>query len=183
MFPYTVKDLQARFKQLGYTWPQFHLIGIRAKDYVTNTFCDTFVLYNGGQVFRYAGTTRPGTYYLLHLLSPKGAAVLKPGQYLNTWTLGLHRQDPNHPAWIQSAPVVVYRDNDFDTIPETIGVQDKGYFGINIHRSNRFSLSKLVDKWSAGCQVFANSKDFATFVELSKKSGLKTFTYTLLEEF
>jgi hypothetical protein len=44
-------------------------------------------------------------------------------------------------------------------------------------------MSKLVDKWSAGCQVFANSKDFAIFVDLSKKSGLKFFTYTLLEEF
>lgn len=180
---YSIKYLQERFKQLGYKWPEFHLIGIRSKDYITNTFCDTFILYNRGQVFRYPGTTRPGTYYLLNIINPKGTAVLKPGQYLDTWVLGNHRRQADHQAWIQAAPVTVCRDKDFDTIPETVGPLDKGYFGINIHRSNKFSISKLVDKWSAGCQVFANPKDFAQFIQLSKDSKLTKFTYTLLDEF
>lgn len=183
MLSYTVKELQDRFKQLGYNWYQFHLIGVRARNCEENTFCDSLILCNDDQVYTFAGTTRPGTYYLLHLLNPKGAAVLKPDQYVDTWTLGFHRNKPDHLAWIQAKPVTVYRDNDFDTTPEQIGVQDKGFFGINIHRSNPFSMSKLVDKWSAGCQVFANSKEFAIFVELSKKSEQKFFTYTLLEEF
>lgn len=182
MIPYTTKELQARFRELGYSWYQFHLIGIRSRHYEENTFCDTFILYNGGQIFRFAGTTRPGTYYLVHLLNPKGTAILKPGQYKDTWTLGFHKQKADHPAWIQVKPVTVYRDNDKDKLPE-IGSEDTGIFGIDIHRSNPFSLSKLIDKWSAGCQVFANSKDFAIFVDLSRKSGQKFFTYTLLEEF
>lgn len=179
---YTVKDLQAKFRELGYSWPQFHLIGIRAKDYIENTFCDSFIVYNGGQVYRFWGTTRPGTYYLLNLLNPKGTAVLKPGQYRDTWKLGFHKQQQDHLAWVQAKPVTVYRDSDKDAIPEEVGPTDTGYFGIDIHRASKFTLSKLVDKYSAGCQVFANVENFTTFVELSKKSGLKTFTYTLLEE-
>lgn len=179
--PYTIKELQARFRELGYSWFPFHLIGIRSRQYIENTFCDVFILYNSGQVFRFSGTTRPGTYYLLHLLNPKGAAVLKPGQYIDTWALGLHRQD--YLAWVQTKPVIVYRDNNLNKIPEEIGVQDRGYFGINIHRTSSFTLSKLVDKWSAGCQVFANPEDFQQLIELSKVSGQKLFTYTLLDEF
>ena len=179
---YTIKDLQAKFKELGYKWFNFHLIGIRVKNYVANTFCDSFILYNGGQVYRFNGTTRPGSYYLLHLLNPKGAAVLRPGQYVDTWALGLHRRQPDHMAWIQVKPLSVYRDGDLDLLPEEQGAIDTGYFGIDIHRSSKFTLSKLVDKYSAGCQVFADPEKFAIFVDQSQKSGLKLFTYTLLEE-
>lgn len=183
MIPYTIKELQTKFRELGYKWYPFHLIGIRAKNYEENTFCDVFILYNQGQVFRFAGTTRPGTYYLLHLLNPKGAAILKPGQYENAWSLGFHKKDPNHPAWVQAKPVTVYRDNNLNKLPEQTGSLDTGYFGIDIHRSNPFTLSKLVDKWSAGCQVFANAKEYALFIKLSRDSKQTLFTYTLLEEF
>ena len=66
--------------------------------------------------------------------------------------------------------------------PETI---DNGVFGINIHRSNEFVKSNLVDKWSAGCQVFASPKDYATFISLCKKAVAlygNRFTYTLIDE-
>ena len=74
---YTIKDFQNKFKELNYKWPSFHLIGIRSKNYIPNEFCDTFVLFNGGQLSWFKGTTRPGSYYLLHLLNPKGTAILK----------------------------------------------------------------------------------------------------------
>lgn len=170
-----------KFRELGYKWFQFHLIGIRSKNYVPNEFCDTFVLFNGGQLYWFKGTTRPGSYYLLHLLNPKGAAVLKPGQYVDTWTLGLHRG--KYKAWVQIKPVTVFRDNDLDIYAEAQGTVDKGIFGINIHRSNEFTVSKLIDKHGAGCQVFADPNNFAKFVELSEQSGQKFFTYTLLDEF
>lgn len=180
MQTYTVKDLQARFKELGYKWFDFHLIGIRSKNYAQNTFCDTFILYNGGQVFRFAGTTRPGSYYLLNFLNPSGTSVLKPGQYIDTWALGKHKN--KYDAWVQVKPVVVYRDRDQDLIPEEQGELQKGLFGINIHRSSEFHVSKLVDKWSAGCQVFDNPEKFSIFVKLSEASKQTFFTYTLLNE-
>lgn len=181
MKEYTIKDLQARFKELGYKWFPFHLIGIRSKDGEPNTFCDVFILYNQGQVYRFQATTRPGSYYLLHLFNPRGAAVLKPGQYVDTWKLGLHKNQ--YEAWVQVKPVTVYRDNNLNNIAEEIGNQDTGIFGIDIHRSSQFRVSQLVDKFSAGCQVFADPNKFAIFVDVSKKSGQNFFTYTLLEEF
>ena len=178
---YTIKDLQNKFKELNYKWPSFHLIGIRSKNYIPNEFCDTFVLFNGGQLYWFKGTTRPGSYYLLHLLNPKGTAILKPGQYEDTWTLGLHKGE--YKAWVQVKPVIVYRDNNQDIYAVPTGTTETGIFGINIHRASQFTLSKLVDKYGAGCQVFANPENFAKFVELSEQSNQKFFTYTLLDEF
>jgi len=178
---YTVNELQDRFKVLGYKWISFQLIGIRAKDYAPNTFCDKFIFINSGRVYRFDSTTRPGSYYLLHLLNPKGAAVLKPGQYLDSWTLGLHKNE--YLAWVQTKPVTVFRDNNLNDSAEEVGFEDTGLFGIDIHRSNQFSISKLVDKYSAGCQVFADPFQFNSFIDICKGSGLKSFSYTLLEEF
>ena len=64
--------------------------------------------------------------------------------------------------------------------------EDTGIFGINIHRANEAVASKNIDKWSAGCQVFANDADFETFLELCKRverqgKGWDRFTYTLVE--
>lgn len=181
MRTYSIYDLKSRLATLNYKWLPFQLIGVRSRNYVKNSFCDDFYLVSGVTVYKFPGTTRPGSYYLLNLLSSKGTAILKPGQYLDKWVLGLHRG--KYQAWVQRGPVTVFRDSDKDDLPEEGGAQETGLFGINVHRSNEFTISKLVDKYSAGCQVFANPKDFAIFVELSRNSGQKTFSYTLLEEF
>ena len=41
---------------------------------------------------------------------------------------------------------------------------DTGYFGINIHRANEKGTSINVDKWSVGCQVIADYRDFDTLM-------------------
>lgn len=179
---YTKLDLKDRFNKLGYSWESFHLIGVRSKQYIQNTFCDRFYLIaNNEIVLSSKATTRPGSYYLMNLINPEGTAILKPGQYKDTFMLGKHRG--KYTAWTQAKPVSVYRDSDKDLIPELQSSVKTGYFGINIHRSSEFTVSKLVDKWSAGCQVFDNPENFRIFIELSKKSNQKLFTYTLLDEF
>ncbi len=43
---------------------------------------------------------------------------------------------------------------------------------------------KIVDKFSAGCQVFANASDFEFFLELAEQHAKlygNKFTYTLLD--
>ena len=118
------------------------------------------------------------------LLNPKGTAILVPGQYRGCWQIGLH--NGKYEALVQKKPVSVYRDGNKDLIydldPKKI---DKGVFGINIHRSNPYGESATVDNWSAGCQVFASSKDFKEFMELCGKQKAmygNSFTYTLLDE-
>ena len=62
---------------------------------------------------------------------------------------------------------------------------DQGYFGINIHRSNPYNESYIVNKWSAGCQVFKKVEDFNSFMELCRASAKlygRRFTYTLIDE-
>ena len=62
---------------------------------------------------------------------------------------------------------------------------NEGYFGINIHRSNPYDKSYLVEKWSAGCQVFQSVKDYDEFLDICKESAKlygNSFTYTLLTE-
>ena len=172
--------LKDAFAVKGYQWEQFHLIGMRSKDYIPNTFCDYIFLVDGDKAYSFHATTRPGKHWLTNLLNPKGTAVLKDGQYKNTWRLGRHQG--KYEALVQVMPVEVFRDNDRDELAESIGQIDRGLFGINIHRANQSMISKLVDRWSAGCQVIADPNDFNFLIKKCKDSGKGVFTYTLINE-
>lgn len=181
MKTYSYVELENEFKRLGYSWPQFHIIGVRSTANEKNKFDDNIYLVNGPIMFRYTCTTNPGTHWLKNLLNPKGTAVLKPGQYVDSWELGLHQG--KYEALVQRKPVTVYRDGDKDDTAEEQGKEDTGLFGINIHRANPSAISSIIDKWSAGCQVLNNPKEFAQLLDYCKKSNKDRFTYTLLREF
>jgi hypothetical protein len=181
MKKYTYTELEAEFARLGYAWPKFHLIGIRSKDNINNKFDDIIYVVNGPGTTPYSCTTNPGRHWLLNMMNPKGTAVLKPGQYVDSWKLGKHKGQ--YEALVQAKPVTVYRDNDKDETAEEQGKEDTGLFGINIHRANPNAISSLIEKWSAGCQVLNNPKEFASLIQACKDSGLTNFTYTLLREF
>jgi hypothetical protein len=60
----------------------------------------------------------------------------------------------------------------------------EGIYGINIHRASGTGVSLRVDKWSAGCQVLADSADFSNLIYLCKVAEKRygnSFTYTLIE--
>jgi len=181
MKKYSYKELEAEFARLGYQWPTLHVIGVRSKANEKNKFDDTFYLVNGPMMQVFSGTTNPGTHWLKNLLNPKGTAVLKPGQYIDAYQLGLHQG--KYEALVQRKPVTVYRDGDKDDTAEEQGIEQTGLFGINIHRANASAISKLIDKWSAGCQVLNNPTEFNTMLAVCKASGRKEFTYSLLREF
>ena len=130
-------------------------------------------------------TTDAGTYYLENPMRVTGTAILVAGQYRSVYKLGLHRG--KYTALVQrGGKVRVYRDSNRDNIldhdPESIS---EGYFGINIHRASAHRESTKVEKWSAGCQVFADPKDFAIFIAICEKAVTlwgEWFSYTLLED-
>lgn len=189
-------NLEAIFKRKGYAWftngtYNLNIVGVRSnnKNKITNSYDDYLVVdyfVDKGTHKRviYSITTEPGKYYMTHPCAKAGAAILVPGQYRGCWQLGLHKGE--YKALCQCKPISVYRDgnkNDvYDMKPETI---QNGIFGINIHRSSKGAVSKVVDKWSAGCQVFNNPTEFNAFMRLceeqSKRFG-NSFTYTLIEE-
>lgn len=161
-----------------------NLIGIRKNNTISNVFDDLFLC-----IFKIHGywrchiaqiTTDPGLYWTENPMNVDGTAILKPGQYRSSFRFGYHKN--KYPALVQCAPVTVYRgrnrDNEINTESE-----DTGLFGINIHKAG--SASKNVDKWSAGCQVFANESEYDFLIKnvyaaIHKWGG--RFTYTLLQQ-
>lgn len=176
----TIEELKAEFVKLGYKWLPFQIVGIRSKEDVPNKFDDLIGLIENNTVTWFTGTTNPGVHWLKNLLNPKGAALLKPNQYLDTWKLDLHQG--KYLALCQRKPVVVYRDGDKDNFSEETAITETGLFGINIHRANPNLISKLIDRYSAGCQVLNNPQDFEYLIKRCQTSKLKDFTYTLLKE-
>lgn len=181
MKKYKVEELQLQFTKLGYKWLPFQIVGIRSKIDNPNKFDDLIGLIEKNNVTWFTGTTNPGVHWLKNLLNSKGAALLKPNQYLDTWKLALHQG--KYEALCQRKPVVVYRDANKNTFAEETAVVDTGLFGINIHRANPSVISTIIDKWSAGCQVLNDPTDFNFLIKRCKESGLKDFSYTLLKEF
>ena len=166
---------------------QLNIVGVRKDSTVPNKFDDLIYAFwktdKGVWEGKYfTATTDPGTYYLKNPLSTLGTAILKEGQWVDTYIIGKHKGQ--YDALVQRKPVTVIRDYDRNAILDfNNGREETGLFGINIHKAGKDS--KDVDTWSAGCQVFQKSDDFETFMNLARKHrelyGNK-FTYTLIDE-
>ena len=193
----TYADYEKIFNQKGYAYftcgaYNLNIIGVRSNNNnkVTNLFDDLLVVIykiNTGKWQRvvYPITTEPGTYYMTKkILNPKGTAILVPGQYRGCWEIGKHQG--KYKALVQKKPIKVYRDGNKDDVYNMDSTRiDNGVFGINIHRSNEFIKAVYVNSYSAGCQVFADPKDFRRFLTLCEKQRElygNSFTYTLLNE-
>ncbi len=167
---------------------ELNIIGVRSSDNTPNTFNDTMnVIYKDSagnwQLHGFPATTDPGTFWLKNPLNPQGTAILKAGQYLNSHIIGMHRS--KYLALVQRGLVTVIRDAKRDGTLDFKGKEDTGFFGIDIHRAAEAGITKLIDKYSAGCQVFANAADFNTFMQLCDKHRNlygNNFSYTLLEQ-
>lgn len=130
-------------------------------------------------------TTLPGLLYLQNPIAG-GCAILKVGQYLNAYNLGDHQGKPDHPALVQrGGEVTIYRDADRDNRAEETGTEQTGYFGINIHRSNKEGATPVIANWSAGCQVFqrrSQHRQLLAICEQYRAGNKNRFTYTLIHE-
>lgn len=134
----------------------------------------------------YTITTEPGVYYqTIKLLDPKGCAVMKPGQYIGSYCLGIHKSE-DHKALIQiGGKIKIYRDNDKDGIAENLGVEEEGFFGCNIHGAKKLTKTDKIGAYSAGCQVFQDwfsKEEFIGICEQMKGTNGGKFTYTLIGE-
>jgi len=164
-----------------------NIVGIRTLDMTPNKFNDweyVFWKHAGSwEVLKFQVTTDPGLYYLKSPMNELGTAIVKPGQYLNLWKRGLHQG--KYTALTQAGPVTVYRDGNRDQQYDITGKEQTGIFGINNHRSAENGRSIMVDRWSAGCIVFADYYQFEIFMRLvseAEKLGVLLFTFTLITE-
>ncbi len=168
---------------------ELNIVGVRTDDVKPNSFDDkihVFFKNSEGRLIQheFKATTDPGTYWLKNPMNPQGTAILKEGQYIAGYGLGLHRG--KYLALVQKRPVTVIRDYDRDAMLDFMnGKEDKGLFGINIHRASEYGTTKIVDQYSAGCQVFANPTEFILFLQLCERHKAlygNEFTYTLIDE-
>ncbi|MBL4863137.1 MAG: hypothetical protein JKY09_09010 [Crocinitomicaceae bacterium] len=130
-------------------------------------------------------TTDPGTYWLKNPMNPQGTAILKAGQYRDVYKIAKHR-GKYYALCQRNGKVTVIRDYDRDAVLDFYnGAESKGMFGINIHRARKTGETYIVDRFSAGCQVFKNASDFNFFMklcELHRKLHSNKFTYTLIDK-
>ena len=175
---YDRSQIIKRIKELGLPEQTFMLVGVRSKFVKINEFDDKFYIVTPDKCVEFNCTTDPGSDWLLKWMNPKGAAVLKQGVW--KFKFGLH--NGKYECLVQAEPVTVYRDTDRDEFPEEQGVEDTGYHAIHIHRANSLAISKYISKYSAGCTVLPNPKDFEYLMKECKATGLKEFSYYLLKE-
>ena len=126
-----------------------NIVGIRNQPNSPDKFDDTIVLFYlvsaAPDLMYFSITTDPSTHYLQKPVSSHGCAILKEGQYSDTYDVSMHMPPSgnNHMAVCQRlGKVSVYRDNTKDgklnfVNPET------GMFGINIHKLTNPLISRL----------------------------------------
>jgi hypothetical protein len=165
-----------------------NIVGLRSETAVPNSFDDELRVFwkfgNQWILKKFKATTDPGLTYLLDPLNEAGTAILKEGQYRGAYRLGLHRN--KYTALVQAEPVTVIRDfNRDDKLDFRTGVEQSGFFGINIHRASPTGESTLVNRWSAGCQVLANINEYNEFMHICKEATMEwgeKLTYTLIRK-
>jgi hypothetical protein len=168
---------------------ELNIVGIRSNNTTPNKFDDAIFLFfkdnNNRWIFQgYPATTDPGTYWLRQPMQEQGTAILMQGQYVGAYQIGLHRG--KYTALVQRGTLTIRRDYNRDALLDfNNGTLLSGTsFGINIHHANATGTTKIVDKYSAGCQVFANVEDFNSFLRLCEQHrelyGNK-FTYSLID--
>lgn len=164
----TVEKLIEIYNKKGYPVNtknmQLNIFGIRNSDTLANTFDDTVGVFfkdlNGRWVIKaFDATTDPGLYYRENPMNSDGTAIIVPGFHKACYKLGVHK---GLPALEQIAPMKYVRDANKNKVLDFLyKVPGFKYFiqngKTNIHRAGK--NSKIVDKWSAGCQVLANEAD------------------------
>ncbi|HRJ29896.1 MAG TPA: hypothetical protein PLV21_06515 [Cyclobacteriaceae bacterium] len=184
-----VKEILKEFGFTLYTKPyQLNIVGLRTKNVNSNSFDDEIHVFytkpDGKWNYHiFPATTDPGTFWLNNPAYPQGTAILAQGQNRNAYSIGLHRG--KYEALVQVKPVTVIRDYDRDAILDfNNGAKETGNFGINIHRAESTGSTKVIDRYSAGCQVFKDADDFYAFMQLCKlhaKYHGNQFSYTLID--
>jgi len=184
MRKYTQDDLSHRFAELGFLWPQNHLIGVRSIDDKGDAYDDQFYWIENGLLFNsYSGTTNPGSYYLQEFLNKAmgGTAIMATNQQMiSGFVKGLHKE---RVAWRQYRPMRIFRDADKDLKSEEVGLPFIGMYGIHIHAMFRSKKSERIFNWSAACQGMNDPIEWAQFIDRSYLKCDRFLSYTLLSEF
>lgn len=168
---------------------QLNIVGIRADSTRANRFDDKIAVFykdsRGRWKFKaWPATTDPGTFWLRSPMHPQGTAMMCAQQVIDGYGIALHRGKYRALCQIHKAVCVVRDYNRDETLDFGSARKMSGMFGINIHRASNSGTTKEVEKYSAGCQVFANADDFDEFIglcETHRQFHDNYFTYSLID--
>jgi hypothetical protein len=131
-------------------------------------------------------TSAPGLYYQAKAFYPRNnrSIAIKEGQYKDAYYQGTHIETPK--ALIQKSSLPYRQDKSLNNVYNNDGSESNNN-ATNIHNSGNYSPNdpkKLINNWSAGCQVFRSKADFDWMSQASDnqiiKTNYKLFTYTLM---
>lgn len=148
-----------------------------------------------GEVMHIArGTTEPDPHFVQNPLDRKGAAFLAFGQYRDAYQIGTHSglsgTDNAHEALIQIAPIMVNRDSNGNGVRDagdTVLSQGPKDAGLNWHSASPDSPLPAISRYSAGCIVTNDPREFRRFLQVIKshpgyqQNRLYRYTVTLLD--
>jgi hypothetical protein len=194
-FPWSLEHILLAFELKG--WDEYirrspwllNIVGIRTADEQADTFNDWICTFRKTTTpeweFRaYPATTDPGTYYRKNPININGTLILIPSFYKGLWVLGKHKGE--YDALVQVGIASVWRDNNKDNILTAGPSHNAEHVGLNLHRARKDGTSTIVDKWSAGCQVIASSKDYDSIIQAARDqithTPIRLFDYALLTE-
>ena len=167
-----------------------NMVGLRKKDdgSITNRFDETMCVFfkngNGNwELYEYTITTLPG-YEPRQKQLPDTVSILKLGQYVNQFKIGLHQGKADHKC-LKFATTINHVNKNVDKYDYN-SKTNKAAIGINIHRSNKSGAGVSVFNWSKGCQVFKMASQFDQFMGFCEKQESEarknSFTYTLIKQ-
>jgi hypothetical protein len=153
-----------------------HVVLLRNQAGVVDAFDDMLLLVEWAAVkFACRCTTDPGKGPRMDPKNPAGCAVWAAGQVVDGLGFGKHHGD--YECLVPVKPIPVLR---YDSLEDTTGTPSTSTT-TQIHRASATHESTVVGAWSEGCTVVANPADFAELMRLTKASGQRRFTVTLME--
>lgn len=200
----TVDKVIAAMKRKGYTIyantnfgrNKLNIVGIREEkkiinqSLVSNYFTDYIVMFyydENGKRFDRIGfqTTAPGLHYEAKKFGGGNRTIMMvEGQYIDAYKRGKHLGKVD--TLVQDKSMKYFRDPSLNSQYNSTNIMT-GIYGTNIHPSGNYQnndRNKLINNWSAGCQVLRSFDDYLwmkqAMINQLEKANYKFFTYTLL---
>lgn len=185
-----IQHIKQQFSLNNYIWEidKPNTIFYRTNNIFNNQYEDWMVIIKqiteiDFNLYVFKCTTKAGNFYVQNPVTVggiTGTAILKPGQYRNTWkfitAVNWKTLWTQHPYFYQVLPVNIWRDKNKDnTINKEISTS--GLFGINWHRGG---ISSLIDRWSAACLVVPRD-NWLEVIALNLYKENEVYTGTLFE--
>lgn len=186
--PDNIKKVSIKKNYKLFNSPEVNVWGVRAEDLTPDIFNDIILtfMFDGCDVQKievFEATTDPGKNGMLSPENKDGIAILNEGQYLDTWTVGIHK---TYDALVQAKDITVTRDDNKDLVLDVKSKKKSKAYGINIHRASAYNVLDKVGPYSQGCQVINSALQYSKFLSnvrnalrIAKK---KYVSYTLINQ-